>query len=106
MSDLEITFSTSDDATFVNISGEATIYTASLLREQLLQAWDQSPELKLDLSRVREIDTAGLQILLAAQRQAAKSQKRLQATAVSQPVLELLHTLGLENQFQSLPQGE
>ena len=52
------------------IEGELTISTAAEHRQRLLAALPGSPGLRLDLSGVEELDTAGLQVLLLARREA------------------------------------
>jgi anti-sigma B factor antagonist len=47
-----------------------TIYVAAQIKPALFAALARHPQSALDLSAVNEIDTAGLQLLLAARRQA------------------------------------
>jgi anti-sigma B factor antagonist len=53
--------------------GEMTIYTAIETKARLMEALSSCKTLELDLSRVTEMDTAGLQLLLLA---AAEAQRR------------------------------
>jgi len=46
------------------LEGEITIYAATSLKNLLLDALKVSPTTEIDLSRVEELDTAGLQLLL------------------------------------------
>jgi len=52
------------------VEGELTIITAAAEKERLLAALQTSSGLRVDLAAVEEIDTAGLQVLLLARREA------------------------------------
>ncbi|MFI5495769.1 lipid asymmetry maintenance protein MlaB [Actinoplanes sp. NPDC051859] len=56
----------------VGLEGELTIMTAGEQKDRLLTALEGSAGLRVDLSAVEEIDTAGLQVLLLAQREAER----------------------------------
>lgn len=56
----------------VAVAGELTISTATENKHRLLAALPGSPGLRLDLSAVSELDTAGLQLLLLVRREAAR----------------------------------
>lgn len=72
------------------IQGELTIFTAADLRQQLLDALASGQEVDVDLSEVSEIDSAGLQLLVAAKREAAACYRQLHFTGHSQAVFEAL----------------
>ncbi|UGQ45170.1 STAS domain-containing protein [Massilia endophytica] len=78
------------------IEGELTIYRAAELKPVLLEA-AAGGALALDLSQVTEFDSAGLQLLLMAQRQAT-----LQLLAPSDAVCEVLALLDMTSQFTIL----
>ncbi|WP_346728233.1 STAS domain-containing protein [Rubrivivax gelatinosus] len=84
------------------IDGELTIYRASELRESLLAALatlDPGADLELDLGGVTDMDSAGVQLLMAAQRSAAAADSRLSLAATSPAVADVLATLGLTAHF-------
>ena len=54
----------------LNIEGELTIYTAAETTERITAALAADSALDIDLSQVGEIDSAGLQLLIMAQRAA------------------------------------
>ncbi|QHJ01424.1 STAS domain-containing protein [Xylophilus rhododendri] len=72
-----------------------TIYRAQDLHAQLLQALEQDGALEIDLSEVSEIDSAGLQLIAAAQASAAARAAPLRLLAPSPAVRELFELLGL-----------
>jgi anti-anti-sigma factor len=69
---------------------DLTIYNAMAQKEQLISALQSSDALELDLSHVGEIDTAGLQILLLAKREAGLQHKDLSIIAHSPCVRQTL----------------
>ena len=56
----------------VELSGELTIHAAAEQAPRLLAALEEKSVLRVRLADVTEIDTAGLQILLLARREAAR----------------------------------
>lgn len=80
----------------VRIEGEMTIYRALELKEQLLAALAPGGGLELDLSGVTEVDSAGVQLLLAARKTAP-----LRIAERSHAVAEAFATLGLDACFDA-----
>lgn len=70
--------------------GELTIFTAAERRQQLLDALATGTDVDVDLAEVSDIDSAGLQLLVAAKREAAGCDRRLHFTGHSQAVFEAL----------------
>ena len=83
----------------MEIKGELNIFTAAELRLQLLEALAGNPDLEVDLSQVNEIDSAGLQLMLAAKREAAVRKQTLQFTGHSPAVFEALELCRLSGQL-------
>ncbi len=81
------------------IEGELTIYTVSELKEKLLASLLSHDELELDLSKVDEIDGAGLQLLVMVKKEAAILDKALRFIGHSPVVLELFDLSGLVGFF-------
>jgi anti-sigma B factor antagonist len=80
----------------MSIEGEMTVYTAASLAKQVLAGLAKRAAIRLlDLSKVSEIDTAGLQILLVARRQAAALGRELQIVTPSSAVGEVFQLLQL-----------
>lgn len=78
------------------IAGELTIFAAADLRDHLLEALTNAPEaLEVNLEDVSEIDSAGLQLMLAAKREAEMRQKTLRFVGHSTSVRELLQLCDL-----------
>lgn len=83
----------------IKIEGELTIYRASELCVALQAALLQPGDLEIDLAEVSEMDSAGVQLLMAAKRSAQASQRQLRLTAHSPAVLEVFETLDLAAHF-------
>jgi anti-sigma B factor antagonist len=87
---------TSDNAmTRLAIQGELSIFTAADLRQQLLDAIQAGQEVEVDLSQVSEIDSAGMQLMVAAKREASGRNQLLHFTGHSQAVFEALELCNL-----------
>ena len=76
--------------THLEIKGELNIYTVAALRSQLLDALDAASEIEVDLSAVGEMDSAGMQLMVAAKREAAQRQKTLRFSGHSPAVFDVL----------------
>lgn len=77
---------------------ELTIYSAAPVRAQLLDALSSTSALTLDLSQVCEIDSAGMQLLLAARRMASDTGATLVLASHTPAVLDALGLFGLDQQ--------
>lgn len=88
-----------DQGASLQLDAELNIYSAAATRDALLAAMRGSATLVLDLSQVCEIDSAGVQLLLAARRQPGCAlELRHHTSAVS----EALALFGLDHQLAPL----
>lgn len=83
------------DLPVVRLDGELTIYRAAELKDVLVEALGCHPRLAIDLSGVAEIDTAGVQLLLLATRQARADERELSLVAPSPAVMQAVDLLDL-----------
>ena len=75
----------------VHVDVGMTIYTCGDLKTHLLEQFTAHPEASgIDLSRVVEFDTAGLQLLLTVHRYVSASGRELQVINPSRAVTEVL----------------
>jgi len=81
---------TEDKVTHIEIKGELCIYTVASERAQLLDALDHGTDVEVDLSEVSEMDSAGMQLLVAAKREAALRNKTLRFSGHSPAVFDVL----------------
>jgi anti-sigma B factor antagonist len=88
----------------IRVTGEMTVYTASQIKQPLLDAIADGPaNIQLDLSGVSEFDTAGVQLLLLAHREALVSSRNLQLRAESTVVREVLTLCGARGLLPGAP---
>lgn len=81
------------------IEGELTIYRASELKQDLLDKISGNQEIDVDLSQVTEIDSAGLQLMVLAKREAAARSRVLRFDGHSKAVMEILDLADLAGFF-------
>ena len=81
------------------IDGELTIYRAAELCEALKAALATGPELEVNLAGVTEMDSAGVQLLMAAKKSALAAQRTLRLVGHSPSVLEVFEILDLAAHF-------
>lgn len=85
----------------LRIAGEMTIYTALELKPRLLGSLAQCKKLELQASDVTEVDTAGLQLLLLAKREAMSTGKQMEVLAPSQAMQEAMQQFFLNACLES-----
>jgi len=83
----------------LTLEDELTIFTAADLKPQLLNFLNEDDELEIDLSKIVEMDTAGLQLLILIKREANKAGKKLHFIFHSKTVLEILELTDLTASF-------
>jgi len=81
------------------ISGELTIYTVATEKQALQKLLDDSQALEVNLAQVTEMDSAGLQVLIALKSEAAKNHKQLGYVVHSKAVLDILEMTNLVTKF-------
>lgn len=85
--------------TVLALHGEFSIYQAAAGKERVLAALAETEELELDLAGVTEMDTAGIQLLILAKREAMAAGKTLRLTGHSPAVVEIIELFGLAAWF-------
>lgn len=80
----------------IALDGEITIYRAAEIRQTLLAALEDSAQgLDIDLAAVTEIDSAGVQLLMAAKRAAQAAGHPLSMSNHSAAVVDVLEVFNL-----------
>jgi anti-anti-sigma factor len=85
----------------LQIEGEMSIYQAADLKPTLAAALAEPGPLEIDLSGVAELDTAGVQLLLATRQEALEQGREFRVTAHSAAVLDVLEMLNLGTYFDA-----
>jgi anti-anti-sigma regulatory factor len=81
------------------VDGNMTIYEAAADKRVLLDAVARSNETEIDLSSVREMDTAGLQLLILAKRESLKEGRVMRLIGHSPVSLDVLDRYNLAAYF-------
>lgn len=81
------------------ISGEFTIYTAATEKQALQVLLDENDVVEVNLAQITEMDSAGLQILIALKAEAEKSHKKVSYVMHSKPVLDILEMTNMVSKF-------
>jgi anti-sigma B factor antagonist len=82
------------------LQGEWTIHAIAQHREAMLVLVNEA-HVEFDASGINEMDSAGLQLLLAAQRSLALQGRELRLTQASEVVRNVLESYGLDLSLQS-----
>lgn len=82
-------------ATHLAFTDELTIYGAGDAQRRLLEALAQPGPVTLDLGEVGELDSAGVQLLLAFERECAAQARPFSVSAVSPAACEVFALLNL-----------
>lgn len=88
------------DLRAVDLDGELTIYTAAEQCPRLLNELEKSNTIRVGLAGVTEMDTAGLQILLAVRREAERLGGSAEFHDAGEPVLDALAVVRLDAELR------
>lgn len=81
------------------LEGELTIYTAMDTKQRLMKPLASCQQLEVDLSQVSEMDSAGVQLMLLAKREANAQGKDLRFVGHSTIVADVLELYQLTGYF-------
>lgn len=79
--------------------GELTIYVANDLKDKVNECVSSANSISLDLSKVEEIDTTCVQLLLQTKQACDSAEKSFAITEISPAVQDVLNLCGLANYF-------
>jgi len=96
---MEIEIKVKDDICLVTLRGDLNIYSAPAVVENLVSSFQKYHKVAVDLGGIGEMDTAGLQTLIAAKKEAIKTGKLLKIVNHSSVVIKLVDLLGLVGFF-------
>ena len=83
----------------LSLAEDLTIYHALEQKNILLEALSATQDLELDLLKVSEIDTAGLQLLILLKKEAQNAGKRVSIVAHSQAVRSVIDFCNLATEL-------
>jgi len=95
------------EPTAQRLEGGLSVVEAAQQREHLLALLESQPgDLDLDLGQIEEVDTAGVQLLLATARSLRERGHQLRLVQVSGAVQQALRTYGLGPQLAPLASAD
>jgi len=101
--ELKVTSRAQGDHTIMSVTGEIDLYTAPTLQSELMSALGPgSVKLIVDMSGVDFCDSTGINVLLAAHRQARERGGDLQLASPASATRKVLQVTGLETVFTVL----
>jgi anti-sigma B factor antagonist len=101
--ELKVTTRSQGDHTVMSVTGEIDLYTAPRLQSELTSALAPgSVQLIVDMSKVDFCDSTGINVLLAAHRQARDRGGELQLASLGSATRKVLQVTGLESVFTVL----
>ena len=101
--ELKVTTRSQGDHTVISVTGEIDLYTAPKLQSELMTALGANPaRLIVDMSGVDFCDSTGINVLLAAHRQARERGGELQLAGPGTATRKVLQVTGLESVFTVL----
>lgn len=86
----------------VDLEGELTIHTAAEQAPRLLGALEEKSVLRVRMSGITELDTAGLQLLLLARREADRLHSTVEFLDASTEVRSALAVVHLDGSLEAL----
>lgn len=84
-----------DNSLIVKLEGQFTIYQAGKLKNSLLEFFNENKPIQIDLSKVSEIDSACIQVLIAFKKEVKFYHKDIHFVHHSLAVLKLFEIYGL-----------
>lgn len=96
---MEIQTEFDEGACVMALAGEMNIYHANEIKQAIANAMEKCAELEINLARVTEMDTAGIQLLILAKREMAGRRKTLRLSEHSPAVLEVMELYDLAAVF-------
>jgi len=81
------------------INEDMTIYAIETLKQEISEEIDIYDRFELNLVEVEEIDSAGIQLLLAFRRELIRKNKAFKLTGVSGTVAKLIENYGIGDRF-------
>ena len=103
--EMHISVDRQDDVTVVSIRGSVNMMDVDRFRDQLLEAMkaEQDQDLIVDLSGMDFINSLGLGVLVAVQREMKRQQHRLKLVHPQQSIQKMLETTKLTRIFAIFP---
>ena len=96
---MDIRIKEKDGHFFVTLDGELNIYTAAQVNDFYLDELKSKEKVAVDLSKVKELDTSGVQSLISLKKNASKNNTSIKFINHSETVIRIIDLLGLIGLF-------
>jgi len=96
---MEITAEKNNDVNIIKIPNQLDVLTSTGLKQVLLAVIEEECNIELDFSSTVLVSSAGLRVLLQAEKSAKKAGKTITFTNVSPDVMEIFNITGVNNIF-------
>jgi anti-sigma B factor antagonist len=96
---MKLTLENRTDFLYIEPEGELTIYNAAAIKDQLTPVFSAQQDVEINLSKVTDIDSAGIQLLLLTKRELLIAGRELRLTAHSRTIIELFELYNLSAYF-------
>jgi anti-sigma B factor antagonist len=96
---MKLTLENRTDFLYIEPEGELTIYNAAAIKDQLTPVFSAQQDVEINLSKVTDIDSAGIQLLLLTKRELLTAGRELRLTAHSRTIIELFELYNLSAYF-------
>jgi len=96
---MDITKTESDGVTTINVPEQLDVMTSTFFRQTLTDAVLSAEKIKLDFSKTYMVSSAGLRVLLQAEKTIQKEKKSMIFTNVSPDVMEIFEITGVTKIF-------
>jgi len=96
---MNIGFRKLDDVGVVYLSGDLNIYHVNEVKKELFEAISNNEKIAIDASRISEVDSSGIQLLLSAKIESESKNKVLKIINHSPPLIKVIDLMGLVGFF-------
>ena len=99
---MEVTVTQNGDTCTINVPGQLDVMTSTPFKQTLTDAVSSSAKIELDFSNTALVSSAGLRVLLQAEKTVLKSGKSMTFKNVSPEVMEVFDITGVDKIFTIL----
>ena len=97
---MEISVTQADGITIVNVPGNLDVITSTMFKQALDEVIANSTNIELDFAKTVLVTSAGLRVLLQAEKNVNKAEKNMVFINVSSDVMEIFEITGVSKIFK------
>lgn len=96
---LEIKITSHREYCKISLIGDCNVYSATKLKQSLIELLDKNDHVLVDLEKVTEFDTAGLQVFISAKKTTKANNKKIKFISHPSSVIAVFDLYGLVSFF-------